>query len=375
MRISLLEEREDFDNILKKTLKESSFFKNCKGEKEEKYFVNKYLNFIASNSLSKETFQTLINEYSSSLTWWKKGLQSVYVKLAISKFFRSFFAQRNMMLSKDFKDYLILGGNHRLRLFYGELKDSIVILKSGENPKFIKNDIAIRKENDLTYAPKIFDSGVDWLREEYFNGIPLNRLENKERIGELVNQIIKNHSEQLLFPNSKSIPLKEYIQFIQKDISALINNKRLNINGGVVILIHEVCNLLFEKLSNDNVEVSWSHGDFQAANILVSDKYYKVIDWEASNKRFYLYDVFVLTSEIRSGIALTDAIENLKKVNDKIDRVNSKRQDEITLLLIEELRFHINEEFSENFYSSGKKTEKLCHSIITYIHERKSNTD
>jgi hypothetical protein len=369
MRISLLEEREDFDEILKETLEKSSFFKNCKNEKGEKYFVNKYLNFIASNSLSKDVFQTLINEYSSSLIWWKKGLQSVYVKLATSKFFRSFFAQRSITLSEDFKEYLILGGNHRLRLFYGELKDSLVILKSGENLKFIKNDIAIRTEHDLTYAPKVFDSGDDWLREEYFNGIPLNRLESKERIEKLTNQIVKSHSEQLLLPSSKSTPLKEYIQFIQKEISDLINNKRLIVNNDVVILIQKVCNLLFEKLSNHNVEMSWSHGDFQAANILVRDKYYKVIDWEASNKRFYLYDVFTLLSKIRSGISLTEAIENLKRVNEKINRVNSENEDEITLLLIEELRFHINEDFSENFYSSGKKTEKLCQSIISYIHE------
>ena len=96
-------------------------------------------------------------------------------------------------LDKDFKNYLILGGNHRLRLFYGELKDSIVILKSGENQKFIKNDIAIRTENNLSYAPKIFDSENDWLREEYFNGIPFNRIESEERKGNLRDVIINNH--------------------------------------------------------------------------------------------------------------------------------------------------------------------------------------
>ena len=36
MRISLLEEREDFDKILKITLEETTFFKNRKGLKEEK---------------------------------------------------------------------------------------------------------------------------------------------------------------------------------------------------------------------------------------------------------------------------------------------------------------------------------------------------
>ncbi|MDN3643792.1 phosphotransferase [Lutimonas halocynthiae] len=369
MRISLLEEREDFDKILKVTLEKTTFFKNRKGKIEKKYFINKYLNFIATNTLSRTVFQTLVNEYSSSLTWWKKGIQLLYVKLASSKLFRSFFAQRDILLSEDFKDYLILGGNHRIRLFYGELKDSIVILKSGENQRFIKNDIAIRTENDLSYAPEIFDSENDWLREEYFNGVPINRLKSKERIEIFIELIIKNHLEELLLPTSVEIPLKNYIQLVEKEVFELISDKKIIVKECVSSLIKKVYSKLFNKLSSTIVKTSWSHGDFQAANILVRDTHYQVIDWEASNKRFYLYDVFTLLSKIRSNIPLKEAIENLNKANTNFENAIVRNSDEIILFLIEELRFQINEEFSENFYFSGRKTEKLCHSIISYILE------
>lgn len=369
MRILLLEEREDFDKILKETLENTTFFKNREGKKKEKYFINKYLNFIATNRLSGNVFQTLVNEYSSSLIWWKKGMQLIYVKLAISMVFRGFFAQRSMMLSEDFKNYLILGGNHRLRLFYGELKDSIVILKSGENQKFMKNDIAIRTENNLSYAPKIFDSENDWLREEYFNGIPFNRIESEERKGNLRDVIINNHLEELLLPNLRQIPLNDYIQLIENEVSELIIDENITAKKEVSILIQKVFRILFMKLSSNTVKISWSHGDFQPANILVNNHNYKVIDWEASNKRFYLYDVFTLFSKIRSNISLTKAIENYKNVDKSFDKINKRTEEEIILLLIEELRFHVNEEFSKNFYTAGSKTEKLCYCITTYIYE------
>jgi hypothetical protein len=369
MRISLLEEREDFDKILKDTLEKTTYFKIRKGNNECKYVVNKYLNFISTKTLHRNVFQTLVNEYSSSLIWWKKGMQLIYVKLATSMFFRSLFAQRSMMISEDFKDYLILGGNHRLRLFYGELKDSIVILKSGENQKFIKNDVAIRTENDLTYAPEIFDSENDWLREEYFNGVPFNRIESEERKGILRDVIINNHLEELLLPTSREIPLNDYILLIENEVLDFLNDENITVKKDVSTLIQKVFSSLFMKLSSNTVKISWSHGDLQAANILVSDQNYKVIDWEASNKRFYLYDVFTFFSKIRSNISLTVAIENYKNVNTSFNKISNGTEEEIILLLIEELRFHMNEEFSKNFYAPGSKTEKLCYSITAYIYE------
>ena len=372
MRISLLEKREDFDEILKKTLNTTSFFKNRNFSSEDKYFINKYLNFIATNSLSSDVFKTLINEYSSSVSWWKKGIQLFYVTLATSRFFRGLFSHRVIWLSKDFKSYLILGGNHRLRLFYGELKDSIVILKSGESQKFIKNDITIRTEYNLSYAPKILEFDSDWLREEFFDGAPINRLKNKERIKKLRIVIFKNHFDELLIPSLKMIPLNEYIQLIKNEVYLFSNNVKIKINKDILTLINRIYDDLFLNISVDNVKLSWSHGDFQDANILVDEYTYKVIDWEASNKRFYLYDVFTLFSNIRSNISFKSALNNFNSTKGNFEKIKITN-DDIILLLIEELRFQMNEEFSENIYFKGEKIEKLCHFITSYLHDKKSD--
>lgn len=373
MRISLLEKREDFDNILKKTINESTYFKNRDLLNEDKYLINKYLNFIATESLSRDVFRTLINEYSFSVSWWKKGVQFLYVSFATSRFFRSIFSHRSILLSKDFENFLILGGNHRLRLFYGDLNDSIVILKSGESQKFIKNDITLRSEINLSYAPKILESDDDWLREEYFDGTPINRYSSKERVENLKKVILNNHFDELLVPTSKIIPINEYIQFIKNEVDSFNDNSKIKINGEILKLIHKMFDGLFLNISVNSVKISWSHGDFQDANILVNKDTYKVIDWEASDKRFYLYDAFTLMSKIRNNFSVNYALENFKsQVRDcyKIERITS---DDLLLLLVEELRFHMNEEFSENFISSEGKITQLCDFINSYLYEKKSD--
>ena len=195
MRISLLEKRENFEKILKETLIASSFYEKKHDISEGKYYINKYLNFIATNKLPENVFQILANEYSSSSSWWKKVVQSLYVKLAISKFFRVLFSHHSIKLPSFFENFLILGGNHRLRLFSVNLTSSIVLLKQGEREVYLNNDITVRTENNLTYSPQLLKFGKDWLEEEYFEGTPINRVKSpsivKERLKIFLNIILK----------------------------------------------------------------------------------------------------------------------------------------------------------------------------------------
>jgi len=109
MRISLLEKRENFHLILKETLNKSSFFKDkSKNIKQEKFIVNRYLNFIATQKIKTNVFQNLVNEYSNALVWWKKIIQKTYVHLAVSKVFRKFFGNKIIELSANFGEFLIL---------------------------------------------------------------------------------------------------------------------------------------------------------------------------------------------------------------------------------------------------------------------------
>lgn len=367
MRISLLEKREDFYAILKETLNTSSFNKN-KNNVNKKYVVNKYLNFITTKELPTSVFQILVNEYSSSLIWWKNKMQSIYVELAISNEFRSIFGQKTIQISSFFEEYLILGGNHRLRLFSKDLTSSFVLLKKGERINFLINDIAIRTKNNLFYAPKVISYGKDWLEEEYFVGIPLNRLNNQKEIETFKNCVIKKHLKELLMPTKKIWTKYEYVRFLNEEIDLILDNELLKEVSLTKKKIKSLFSELIDTLTNDEIPISWSHGDFQMANVLIRENQFKVIDWESANKRFYLYDIYTLEGGIRTGVSLKESIERFKE---KISFSKSVKinEDTINLLLIEELRFSINEEYSENFYVSGLKTKQICNSIQDYLNE------
>ena len=138
MRISLLDKRENFDKILKATLSNSTFLSGRTDELSTKFYINRYLNFIATNKLPTQVFQVLKNEYSFSTSIWKSVIQKQYVHLAIKPALRKILSHRAIELPSFFSAYLILGGNHRIRLFSNVSNATVVILKKGERHDYIE---------------------------------------------------------------------------------------------------------------------------------------------------------------------------------------------------------------------------------------------
>lgn len=367
MRISLLEKREDFYDILERTLNDSFLNKEVTNEKS-KFIVNRYLNFIASPMLPKITFKILINEYSSSLIWWKKALQYYYVKLATSLNTRVIFSHNHIKLPSTFDNYLILGGNHRIRLFNSKLESSIVILKNKESNDFITNDIFIRTKNNLSYAPKILTFGQNWLKEEYIEGTPINRLKNEFNVDHYINSLVENHFNSLINKTTKIVSIDTFQGLVLNEIKTNLNRTNFK-NKLFEEKLFQLLEKLFSMLKIDSLKLSWSHGDFQQANILLINNTIKVIDWESANKRFYLYDFFVLYSSIRTGVSLNEAIENFKLKVNEVETLNSIGNNDILLLLIEEIRFSVKENFSLNFYEPGDKTNLLIDAIKNYLND------
>ena len=366
MRISLLEKRENFYKILHDTLRSNNFPNNKFSSR--RYVVNKYLNFIATKDLDKSSFQILINEYSSSLNFWTKIPQAFYVRLATSKIFRSFFSHKIIKMNISFQNYLILGGNHRLRLFSNDLGYSLLLLKKNERSNYIETDVSVRTNQFLTYAPIIYENGQDWIKEEYFNGIPLNRLANNKQIYYWQRKAINSHLDQLIYSTKRICTTREYKNIINSEINTITSSNKLQkivLTKNKIIAIFD---LLFRELSVDHIPISWSHGDFQMANILVRENNFKVIDWESANKRYYLYDLYTLIGGVRSGVQLKKSIEVFRNKISSFLNVEVTN-DMIILLFIEELRYSVNEEYSENFYISGLKTKEICDAIQDYLNE------
>lgn len=366
MRISMLEKREDFYTILTRTLTESSHLEVMPILKSETFFANKYLNFVAHSSLQENMFQNLVEEYGNSTVFWKTWLQKIYVKFAVSKITRSFFAHKSISLPAHFSSSLILGGNHRLRMFSTGLKASKVILKNGESKAFISNELLLRKEFNLTYSPKLLTIGGDWLEEEYIKGIPLNRLQNTSITDKMIHHLLYVHQKELLNPSKQKLPSKDYLNSCLESIQAILSEKKLRIQANIKTEILNLMSLLTSKITQKELEISWTHGDFQQGNILVRDNEFKVIDWEASKKRFWLYDHFVMLGGIRAHGNIKVALEEFQQ---KISTFSNSIEDSITskyILMFEELCYSIHEDCCPNYYQSGEKSFLLAKQIREY---------
>jgi predicted Ser/Thr protein kinase len=274
------------------------------------------------------------------------------------------------MLPSHLKNYGVVPGNHRIRLFESSLKKIIVLLKNNESAKFIKNDIDSRFNNSLSYTPKVLSFGSDWLIEEFIKGVPFNRVKNNKS-NKALEILMSLHNKELINKNKKNIPIDKYLNECKKELYSLVEIIEEN-NPIKKEIIFGLENLLFNILSlNINeLETSITHGDFQEGNIRInSNNELFVLDWESADNRFYLYDAFVMLSAVRTGIELEKAFELFfKKANKyqiKIDRYSKTTL--IFLLCFEELRFHFHEDISSNFFSPGVNSKKTLKKISTFL--------
>lgn len=356
MRISTLLLREPFYEILSDTLGEvyrEDDLKNWLGieNKPQVRYVNEYLNFIASKKTPHRAFNNLYNEYSFTDVNWRKYPQKLWAYLSIHKWMRTAFSQKKLQLDFSIDDHIIvLGGNHRLRFYDYRKNEMLVFLKANENPGLIENEIELRTNSDYDHMPKVFDFGKNWFIESSIKGIPVNRMPLKNR-DFLKRKILALHSDLVISPSMKMIPAVEYTSELWNELEKY-QMKEMGFSRSA---FEGLCRLVIEY--EGGVAISKTHGDFQEGNILVEKQLNPfVIDWECTEIRFFLYDDFVLWSNIRGNpyseemfdhyyqsmvIRINNNVKDLKILN----IVNNKGVVR-SLLILEEIRFQFYNQFS-----------------------------
>jgi thiamine kinase-like enzyme len=375
MKLSQLILREDFYGIILKTIRSNTFFKDDSNGKNVVFNCFKFLNIILHKSLENNVKDALVFEYSLSKSLIKQFFQNIYIKIIFIPIISYFFSDNRIMLSSNLSKYGIVPGNHRIRFFESSLKEIIVLLKNKERSKFIKNDIAARFNNNLSYAPKILSFGSDWLVEEFINGVPFNRVNNNSH--KALEILISSHTKELIQKNKKNISIEKYLDQNKKELYHLIDilensseNKK-EIISGLEYLISEISSLNIPK-----IEISTTHGDFQEGNVRINSKNELfVLDWESADSRFYLYDIFVMFSGIRTGLQIDKAFKFFfhKADEHKIKINNYSKSSLVKLLCFEELRFHFNEDISENFFCSGTNLKNIINELINFLEHFKLN--
>jgi len=212
MRISLLQQREPFGAIFERTM--ARFLRERYGasfsvrwhdepgmirafrQKSQAWFINIYLNAIFSEQAEAAVFEPLRREFSRSRMGWRRPIQQFYVNAASSPLTNRFFAQAWLEITPSVtgaENWLIVPGNHKIRILDRQAGKVTSILKDGFDAAFFKNEVETRRAAEAAgvMVPTLSSVEVSngWFEEQYVLGTPLNRLSDAAEAGHALRQV------------------------------------------------------------------------------------------------------------------------------------------------------------------------------------------
>lgn len=370
MKIRLLQKREPFSEILQKTL--IDFFANVYKQKYEVvwnesgkkrhngWLVNANLNVIFLPHANRKIFHQTKKEFSRSIKWWLRPWQKLYVFLSLNRFSAKYFSTDRLKINPQLKrpeNILIIGGNHHLRILDYNADCSFVINKAGFNQQFMINEVQLRQKHTFLPTPKILAVATDyaWYSEEIISGAPLNRISRYEQAAKYIEPAIQSLIK-LAEKTAVELDLLSYVNLLQKMISSQLEKINLPIANEKQKYLNAIDKIteIVKKFGSRTLKITAcsTHGDLQAANIIVTNERSWLIDWEYTDQRQASYDVLVFILQSRSPVRLARRIINVynnppaRLLNWPLTNwsIAEERKKYLTLFILEELALKLNEQ-------------------------------
>lgn len=219
-----------------------------------------------------------------------------------------------MVVTLSFLDYppvlaseswMIIPGNHRIRILDYQTNKSISILKDGFDKCYFTREIIARRlaeECDLP-VPQLGNTELDheWFEESLITGIPLNRLPDSN----LEKKVLRQAIECMEPFYQKTIRVENSFEYIEKLCSNLSNSiiqNKLFTNyekKRIKFVIQEIESFARANELLPEFPSVLSHGDFQPGNLLLDEEKFWIIDWEFSDRRSQSYDILTYLLESR----------------------------------------------------------------------------
>lgn len=376
MKIELLIEREPFWDILFRTL--GNYYYNIDGKKrkfqlrnknikdlfnKDIFLVNSKLNIIFNPHVDKHIFGQTKKEFSYHPNMFKRWMQTAYVNVATTFPFSIVLADQIIETEPplpDANNILILGGNNRLRIIDLQSNSMIVILKDGFDRYFFDNEVIFRERATGLDVPKLLsnNSSDSFFTEEIISGTPINRLHDNKVVQKALEQAIVN-LQKMYDQTVSTIALPEYIvqlqneikRFIEKDIFSSIKDRILKVTT----------QLLSFKQNKYFIKLAMTHGDFQAANILLDKDNIWLIDWENAKERSVNYDTFTFALKARILNQFYDTFVKFYREGNSDEyelfkkNISCLNDNDMELMLrvflVENLLFALQQNNNESFYS------------------------
>lgn len=325
MRISLLQQREPFGSILEQTL--SAFWTGYDGRPYEVswqdgrvpggpdagdgqvWLANRYLNSIFRPNVEDRLLDQVRQEFSRSRVWWRRPLQAAYVRQATAPGWSARLAQNHMVVTPalpDAQTWLVIPGNHKIRLLNGRSGLAYGVRKAGFNPDFLRNELAARSRAaraGVQIPPlRETDPNGEWFAESLVSGMPANRLAGADEANAAVRATAVALA-RYVESTCHTADYQAYAQGLQSEAVALLARNSL-FEPRAEIAARGTFDALARRLAAQHggapMWVAQSHGDFQPANILVDGPRTWLIDWEYADERQVAYDALVFAAASRS---------------------------------------------------------------------------
>ncbi len=261
---------------------------------------------------------------------------------------------------RDGDQWLIVPGNHKLRILDRRRGSVYAILKDGFDPRFLRAEIRARRtaaEHGVP-VPRLLrtDEDAGWLEESYVSGTPWNRLTDPALArGVLFDACAALNG--LTDATAQSTEVGRHAARLRERCHDALTRATLidaGLRNDIESLLARVA-LLLEPWSSAPLETATCHGDFQPANLLWDDRRPWLIDWEYSRRCQRGHDALVwgLATRWPLGLAgrLADFVRGdtvrLEPVFSRFrsfdDAGTSGRQVAALLLILEELQLRLEE--------------------------------
>lgn len=348
MKISEMLQREDFYDILPKTLNRYASFlgieqgsvvvkdNGCKAD----LFVNEKLNAIISAKPSKNVKDYLKTEYAVNGSALRKVMVNAYLMASTTMVKR--FSQRGLSLKTliSLNDALIYPCNKKIRLFDFASGMVYTVLKDSFPDIYIKRETEFRQNTDAVFVPKITKSGEGCYSETIIkNGRPLARIQDEAFVEQK-----KKDSLDLLLSLTKDrerIFAKEYLAELKDRCMAMLASKN-GFDGESIV--RGIFDKLNDGINDCEIEMVTSHGDFQPGNIWIDEEgKIVIIDWETVKKRSPFYDYAALYCRLRNHGGLQNLCTRIKE-NEHLSTIDSCPVSSVLrVILAEELEYQTEE--------------------------------
>lgn len=305
MKISYMIKREDFYRINHETL--TRYFSDAKTER--KLYIYPKLNAIITRRPNKAVRKYLYAEYKVQGSIVKKFLAFFYVRFMLNSF--GLFAKKIRIPSTATNDTLIYPCNKKYRIFNFSKGTVEVIVKSGFPTRCLKQEIDFRKNVKEDFVLGLEEIKENGYVEKIVDGKPIARVKNCEDLKNKAYDLWQTY----IADSIKIISSVDYANKLFGEMQTLIaalKEKGKKIDYFKTIKVAETLKAKINSF-NEDVAVSFSHGDLQAGNIWAENGTGKlfIIDWESFSLRSVWYDKAVLFEEIRKDKEFEKYIKTL----------------------------------------------------------------